>query len=265
MDFKGRAKRLDDIDLPKLGALLGVGEDELHAFIDVETRGEGFDEKNRPTILFERHKFWKYLPADKRKQAQNLGLASPTPGGYGKYADQYPKLEKAMKIDQKAALYSCSWGLAQIMGFNHEAAGYATVEDMIEAFKDDEENHLLAAVRFIKTNNLDDELRRHDWAGFAKGYNGANYKKNEYDTKLATAYRKWSRIKDTPWKPDEPEVVVVPPSPEPPPKVVVVEDNPPPGLKVPTGWRGISVTAAMILSVLWGAWGEIKEILQGVF
>lgn len=27
--FKGAAKRLDDIDLPKLGAQIGVGEDAL--------------------------------------------------------------------------------------------------------------------------------------------------------------------------------------------------------------------------------------------
>lgn len=204
MDFTGKAKRLDDIDLPKLGAQLGVGEDELHAFIDVETRGSGFDEKRRPIILFERHIFHRYLPANKRSRAANLGLASPQPGGYGKPSDQYPKLLRAMAIDQKAALYACSWGLAQIMGFNHELAGYATVEDMIEAFKADEENHLAAAVRFIKKAKLDDELRRHDWVSFARGYNGPKFRINRYDEKLAEAYRKWSRIKDTPWAADAP-------------------------------------------------------------
>ena len=43
MNFtNGRAKRLDDIDLPKIGAMIGVGEDELHAVIDVESRGTSF-------------------------------------------------------------------------------------------------------------------------------------------------------------------------------------------------------------------------------
>ena len=31
--FKGRAKKLDDVDLPRIGARIGVGEDELHAFV----------------------------------------------------------------------------------------------------------------------------------------------------------------------------------------------------------------------------------------
>lgn len=261
MNFKGTAKRLDDIDLPKLGKILGVGEDELHAFIDVETRGSGFDEQGRPTILFERHKFYKYLPKDKLQQGVKSGLANKTPGGYGKYSDQYPKLERALKIDQKAALYSCSWGLAQIMGFNHSLAGYATVEDMIEAFKEDEEAHLAAAVEFIKVNHLDDELRAHNWAGFAKGYNGTNYKKNNYDVKLAEAYAKWSRIKDTPY--EDPEVVVVPPTTTP-PEVVIVEDNPPPEYKLPKGIKGIAVTIATIISIIIGAWEQIQAVLAGV-
>ena len=201
LSFKGRAKRLDDIDLPKLGAKLGVGEDELHAFIDVETRGSGFDGEGRPRILFERHKFHQYVPANKLVAAVNAGLASKTPGGYGKESDQYPKLMRAIAIDREAALKSCSWGLGQVMGFNHKLAGYATVEDMVTAFMDDEENHLAASVAFILANNLDDELRRHDWAGFARGYNGSNYAINDYDTKLRDAYAKWSRIKDTPYNP----------------------------------------------------------------
>jgi len=79
--FKGAAKRIDDIDLPKLGAQIGVGEDELHAFIEAETRGSGFDPQGRPKILFERHKFYKYLPKEKRAAAVKLGLASTKPGG----------------------------------------------------------------------------------------------------------------------------------------------------------------------------------------
>lgn len=196
--FKGRAKRIDDIDLPWLGKQLGVGEDEIHAFLEAETRGSGFDAKGRPRILFERHKFYKYVNRSKREAAVAAGLASTTPGGYGKESDQYPKLERAMKLDERAALLSCSWGLAQVMGFNHGLAGYPTVEAMVQAFMEDEEAHLQAAVNFIRSVSLDDELRRHDWAGFALGYNGRNYRINRYDEKLAAAYAKWSRIRDTP-------------------------------------------------------------------
>ncbi len=51
-----------------------------------------------------------------------------------------------------------------------------------------EDDHLSAFVRFVKLNQLDDELRRRDWTGFARGYNGPAFLKNRYDTKLAAAY-----------------------------------------------------------------------------
>jgi peptidoglycan hydrolase-like protein with peptidoglycan-binding domain len=207
--FKGAAKRVEDIDLPRLGAQIGVGEDELHAFMEAETRGSGFDSQGRPRILFERHKFYKYCPEGKRAAAVKAGLANPKAGGYGKESEQYGKLAKAMAIDEHAALLSCSWGLAQVMGFNHELAGYPTVEAMILAFMDDEEAHLQAAVTFIKNSGLDDELRRHDWKGFAKGYNGTGYAVNKYDQKLAAAYVKWSKIKDTPFSPSKPAPALV--------------------------------------------------------
>lgn len=209
--FKGRAKRIDDIDLPKIGAQIGVGEDELHAFIDVETLGSGFDEEGRPRILFERHIFHRYLTPAERKKAG--ALANPNPGGYGKSSEQYGKLAKAMAINEKAALFACSWGLGQVMGFNHKAAGFGSVQDMVRSFMDDEENQLQGSVNFIVTNGLDDELRNHNWAGFAKGYNGPNYAINKYDQRLAEAYAKWSRIKDTSYTPGQTE-----PTPEPVPE-----------------------------------------------
>ena len=81
---------------------------------------------------------------------------------------------------------------------------------MVAAFLDDEEIHLEAMVNFITRSGLDDELREHDWRGFARGYNGAGYEKNGYHTKLAAAYAKWSKISDTPWQPD---AAPVPPPP----------------------------------------------------
>lgn len=199
MEFKGRAKRLDDIDLPLIGRLIGVGEDEIHAVLDVEAAGSGFDKQGRPKMLFEPHIFWKQLgPGAKRDKAAAQGLAYPRwkPGAYPK--DSYPRLLKAMQIDEEAALRSASWGLGQIMGFNCKAAGYPTAKAMVEAFVDDEADHLAGMIRFIKAMGLDDELRRHDWKGFARGYNGAGFAKNGYDRKLAAAFAKWQRIKDTP-------------------------------------------------------------------
>lgn len=204
LSFKGPAKRIEDLDLPRIGAMIGVGEDEVHAFIEAETRGAGFDAQGRPRILFEPHVFFRNLPAGPRRdQAVKAGLACKSWGqiAYGKESEQYPKLMRALKLDETAALKACSWGLGQVLGENHVAAGYETVQAMVADFLLDEDNHLEAAIRFIQASGLDDELRRHDWAAFARGYNGPGYRKNGYDTKLAAAFAKWRRIRDTPVPP----------------------------------------------------------------
>jgi hypothetical protein len=200
--FQGLAKKLDDIDLPLIAKTIGVGEDEIHAVIDTETRGTGFDSQKRPIILFEPHIFYRLLKADGNQVALNQavaqGLAYPKWGTKPYPKDSYPALLKAQEINQELSLRSASWGLGQIMGFNFSMAGYTSAELMVEAFKNDEEHHLRAMVKFIVATGLDDELRRHDWAGFARGYNGAGFAKNGYDKKLAARFAAWQKIKDTP-------------------------------------------------------------------
>lgn len=201
--FKGAAKRIEDVDLPRIGSRIGVGEDEIHAVMDVEAAGSGFDRLGRPRMLFEPHIFWRELGAGgKRDAAARAGLAYPKwKRDYP--SDSYPRLVKAMAIDEEAALRSASWGLGQVMGFNAKLAGYDTASAMVRAFMEDEDKHLDAMISFIISAGLDDDLRRHDWSGFARGYNGAGYAANRYHLKLATAYAKWRKIPDTPWSPDQ--------------------------------------------------------------
>ncbi|MGB1215857.1 MAG: N-acetylmuramidase family protein [Pikeienuella sp.] len=199
MDFVGTGKRLDDIDLPRLGSDILVGEDEVHAVLDVECRGRGFDSNNRPAMLFETHKFYKFCPKKYRGEAVRLGLATRKwTRNYQK--DSYPRLQKAAAYDLEAACLSASWGLGQIMGFNHKLAGYRSAVEMVEAFKTGEAEQLRGMINFIKSTGLDKALRAHDWRAFAKGYNGPGYAKHGYHTRLEAAYIKWSAIPDTDWK-----------------------------------------------------------------
>lgn len=202
MNFNGSAARLADTDLPRIGAMIDVGEDEIHAFLDVETRGGGFDSRGRPKMLFEPHVFYRELAGAERDAAVKAGLAYPRwKRNYP--ADSYPRLEQAMAINENAALKSASWGIGQVMGFNFKLAGFRSARGMVTAFLDSEAAQLEAAVQFIISNQLDDDLRNHDWRGFARGYNGAGYEANGYHTKLAAAYAKWAKIADTPWEPSE--------------------------------------------------------------
>lgn len=203
-DFKGAARRLDALDIVQVAQLIGVGEDEIRAILEVESRGSGFDRQGRPAMLFEPHVFWKELgPGPKRDAAAKAGLAYPKwkAGAYPK--DSYPRLRQATQIDFTAALRSASWGLGQVMGFNHKAAGFNTVQDMVAAFCRDEETHLEAMIRFIKARGLADEIQRRDWAGFARAYNGPGYATNRYDKRLAQAYAKWVQVPNAQFDLDE--------------------------------------------------------------
>jgi hypothetical protein len=190
-DFKGKAKRLDAVDYAHIGRLIRVGEDEIRAVIEVETAGGGFDGLGRPKMLFEPHVFWRELGEQKRARAEVAKLAYRKWGALPYPKDSYPRLALACALDRPSALRSASWGLGQIMGFNHKSAGYYSAEAMVEAFLDDEETHLVAMVHFIRSEGLDDDLREHRWEGFARGYNGAGYASHGYHTKLAAAFAKW--------------------------------------------------------------------------
>ena len=197
----GAAKKIEDIDIPRIGHEIGVGEDELHAVMDVEARGTGFDSQGRVIMLYEPHIFNREVDPSLRADAVAQGLAYTKWGAKPYPKSSYPIFERAIGMDRDAGFRSASWGFGQIMGFNCKLAGYTSAEAMVAAFADDEETHLQAMVRFIKNAGLDDELRRHDWDGFARGYNGASYAKHGYHTRLAARYKFWASKPDTPWKP----------------------------------------------------------------
>lgn len=197
--FKGAARRLEDVDLPRIARRIGCGEDHLHAVLDVETRGGGFDNYGRPKMLFEPHVFYRNLSGAEREEAVSAGLAYERWGEEPYPNDSYPRLKKAMAINTSAAIMASSWGLGQILGENFKMAGFDEPIEMVRAFLDNEAAHLEAMVRFIVSAGLDDDLRREDWRGFARGYNGPGYAQHGYHTKLAAAFKKWQGIPDTPF------------------------------------------------------------------
>jgi hypothetical protein len=184
-EFTGPATPFSQGAIEKAADDIGCDVAAVKAVIDVESRG-GFLSDTRPKILFERHVFSKRTGG--RFDQSSPDISSPTPGGYKGGAAEYDRLGRAIALDRKAALESASWGAFQIMGYHHDSLGMPDVEDFCRAMCNSEDDHLALFVRFVKLNNLDDELCRRDWAGFARGYNGPAFLKNRYDTKLAAAY-----------------------------------------------------------------------------
>lgn len=194
-DFVGAGVRLELSDLELVASEAEIELPALQAVVAVEAAGSGFDSVGRPKILYEPHIFYRQLDIVKRDEATAEGLAYPKwgekPYPRGSNA-QYDRLNAAMEIDQSAALKSCSWGMGQVMGSNHRAAGYGDVETMVLACMDSEAKQVEMMVNFIRSNKLLSAIQNKDWTTFARGYNGPGYAKNSYDVKLADAYRRFS-------------------------------------------------------------------------
>jgi hypothetical protein len=174
---------------------LGCEREAVQAVAIQEAGDRGpWDEVGRPTILFERHKFAKHSGG--RFDATHPDISNPNPGGYGLYRIQYDKLYRAAILDETAALKAASWGSFQILGENHAACGFATVGAFVDDILRGEAAHLAAFTAFIRSNpNLRKALQDKNWARFAMLYNGPQYKKNAYDTKMAAHY---ARLKALP-------------------------------------------------------------------
>lgn len=188
--FTGVGRALDSETFGGAAETLGVDAAKLWAVVEIEAKRCGFLPDRRPVILFERHKFHEKTEG---KHDAFPDISNSAPGGYGAAgAHQYEKLERAIELDRDAALWSTSWGLGQVMGFNAVAAGFANMESMIDEMRDSENAQLIGMTRFMLKGGLDQALRVGDWTTFARKYNGKNYHINKYDDRLRGAYQKFA-------------------------------------------------------------------------
>lgn len=189
LPFQGNATALSGDGLAKVASNLGVHAPEIWTVLAVETSGCGYLPDRRPQILYERHIFHRLTNG----QYDDGNISDPTPGGYGpRGAPQYDRLAIAISKDRNAALESASWGIGQIMGMNYSRAGFHDVEEMVAAMSDSEDQQLITMGNFLIRTGLAGSLQAHDWASFARGYNGPNYVINRYDIRLNSEYQKYS-------------------------------------------------------------------------
>lgn len=222
-NFKGAAHRLGDQDIAQVAHDLGCSEDTIHAVLDVEARGSGFDDHGRPTMLFEPHVFYRNLKGAEQDRAVRAGLAYPKwRRNYPK--DSYPRLEAARAINAESAYRAASWGLSQILGENFKEAGFPSAAAMVEACCESEGRQLAMMATLMRAWGLQTALRNRQWATIARRWNGPGYADNHYDTRLAARFAWWQTKPDTPWEPkyaaietiendqDAPGVVNLPPA-----------------------------------------------------
>lgn len=197
--------KLTPVQIADTATQAGFEARAVRAVIQVETGGSGYDAQTGYLLIqFEPAWFRRLLPkATLASIAAASGAKAPTPEQAALLADwkvtqanlvegqvrERLAFDAATRIDAHAAKLATSWGLPQMMGFNHATCGFKTVEEMVEAFRVSEANQLAAMLRFISANaKMRAALKARDWAVLAYFYNGAGYKQFNYDRRLLAAY-----------------------------------------------------------------------------
>lgn len=186
-------------DFERAAAELDCEVAAIAAVCEVESPRGGFLPDGRPTILVERHKFFKYTQG--RYAGSHPDVCNADAGGYAtgrnalqRQLNEWKRFEKACSLDRDAAIMSTSFGRFQLMGFNFGICGFDSVEDFFQAMGESEQEQLSGFVNYVKNCSLDDEIRDRQWRAFARGYNGPGYRVNRYDEKLERAYKKYAAL-----------------------------------------------------------------------
>lgn len=171
---------------------LGCDPAAIKAVAKVETSTKPAWDKvyGLPLILFERHLFSSETKRRFDKEHPDIAHIAPSvPGTYGGSDRQSRRIWRAAVLNEQAALKSASWGTFQILGLNHVAAGYVTVEAFVDAMMTSQHKHLEAFTAFIKADaNLLAAIRRQEWTRFARAYNGKREAEHDCHGRLERAF-----------------------------------------------------------------------------
>lgn len=166
---------------------LKVEPGSIWAVWDVEASAAPFIE-GRPTILFEPHRFSRATGHRYDASHPELSSLAWNRALYpAKQAGRWSQLLDAVALDVDAGFASASYGGFQILGENFALCDATSPWAFAWQQSRTEADQLAAFIRFVEAKGLATALRRHDWAAFAKGYNGTAYRKNRYDERLAAA------------------------------------------------------------------------------
>jgi len=140
-----------------------IEPEALMAVVEVESNGKLGAKVNgrmEPLIRFEGHYFYRLLSNSKRNKAVVRGLAH----------------SRAGRVKNP---------LRQANGLVFEA-------------RDGAAGQIKLMMRYIKKARLISKLQNHDWAGFARAYNGPAYARYKYHTKMQNAYLRFLRLRRKP-------------------------------------------------------------------
>lgn len=180
-------KKIDDIQIAVLAAKAGYDYSALKAIIDVESGGIGFAPDTGKIII-------QFEPAWFKRKSPYTPSGKWSLNGVERQHGEWIAFNDAFRLNPQAAMESTSIGMMQVMGFHYKLLGFKTVGEMWDYARISEANQVELAIRFIKSNpKLDRAVKNKDWTTVAFYYNGAGYKKFNYDHRLLQAWQKAER------------------------------------------------------------------------
>ncbi len=191
--------RLTDTDFEEVARELDIDPATIHAVVDIEAgrAHSGFNADSTVVINFDLSMFRSMAKRNKVNLSKYTKrypevFARPNIRKYGnQQRAQHARLRQAMEIDSLTAIQGTFWGMFQIGGFNWKKCGAKSSADFVERMSRSERDQLEFFANFLRSTGLDRHLRSHNWAAFARGYNGPSYARRGYHTRLARAYAKY--------------------------------------------------------------------------
>jgi hypothetical protein len=192
-------KKITLNELSELACKFGLELADVQTIFEVEAAGNGFLPDGKPKILFERHWFSKLT--NRIYDKLHPDISNKATGGYKGSLGEWSRFDKASKLNgqatRDAAIMATSWGAGQIMGFHYRDLGFEEPQHFLNQNFKGEAEQFEIMLRFIslpKNEAMYLALKGKRWADFARLYNGPQYSKNQYDTKLAAAYKKHNNL-----------------------------------------------------------------------
>ncbi|MFD0792756.1 N-acetylmuramidase domain-containing protein [Mucilaginibacter litoreus] len=182
--------KLNNAQLYGLAMAYGYDYRALKAIIQVESGQTGFSKETGRLIIQFEPAWFKRFKTDWQKDTSHKTWQA---NKVGNQTSEWIAFNDAFALDADAAMKSTSVGMMQIMGFHYAELGFQTVGEMWDFAKVSEYNQVELALKWIKTiPALDRALQSKNWQKVAYYYNGAGYKRFNYDKRLADAHSKAS-------------------------------------------------------------------------
>ena len=192
-DSASRYSTLTDADYQLVADELGIEVAAMKAVVLIEAgeKMEGFYAPGVPVVNFDPVMYKQYAPKAPSKEGNE---DAKVPDGLSGYAlKEWTQLTEARHKNAQGADMGTFWGMFQIGGFNYKLCGFDSVDEFVAKMSESELAQLEIFAKFITATDMVKYIKDKDWAKFSRAYNGSSYAQRGYHTRMAEAYKKFSK------------------------------------------------------------------------